>query len=164
MKTTKVKKEEPLVIVKQSRDGHKVPQPPSAQQEWKRFKSDLALCLADLSEDEFLILASKRKNYYIQFAAQGNFGMRAEATSNVYVEQSSELLSAEAYGTMRHLGWNVPSATHGTSPDPDGSPNFFFDYPSPVNFKFLADLAAETLRRVYGVYHPGLLKYKSFWF
>jgi hypothetical protein len=55
----------------------------SADQEGERFTGDLAICLADLSEDEFLILSSKRKNYFVQFAAQRQFGMRIEAASNV---------------------------------------------------------------------------------
>ena len=47
-----------------------------ADKEWDRLADNLAVCLADLSEDEFLILSSKRANYFVQFAAQGQFGMR----------------------------------------------------------------------------------------
>jgi len=47
-------------------------QQPPAGKEWDRLADDLAVCLADLSEDEFLILSSKRENYFVQFAAQGS--------------------------------------------------------------------------------------------
>ena len=133
-----------------------------ADREWKRFTGDLALCLADLSEDEFLVLSSKRVNYYIQFAAQGQFGMRAEATSNAYVEPAEAAPSTQAYATMGQLGWKFPTGDPNSAPDPDGSPNFFVDLSSPVDFGSLAELAVHTFRRVYHIHHPGQLQYKSF--
>ena len=33
-------------------------------EEWERFKGYLAMCIADLSEDEFLIVSTKRANYF----------------------------------------------------------------------------------------------------
>jgi hypothetical protein len=134
----------------------------SADQEWERFTGDLALCLADLSEDEYLVLTAKRVNYFIQFAAQGQFGMRAEATSNVYVEPPGAVLSADAYEAMKQLGWRLPTEVPDSPPDPDGSPNFFMDLSNPIDFGSLAALAVQTFRLVYHIDHPGKLRYKSF--
>lgn len=58
------------------------PAPEFAEEAWAQFASELTHALADLDEDEFLILTTKKGWYYVQFAAQGSFGMRAEATSN----------------------------------------------------------------------------------
>ena len=133
-----------------------------ADQEWERFTGDLALCLADLAEDEYLVLSAKRVNYYIQFAAQGQFGMRAEAASNVYVELTEAALSTEAYALMEQFGWKLPNEVPDSGHDPDGSPNFFLDVANPIDFAYLADLAVRTFRRVYHIHHPGQLQYKAF--
>jgi hypothetical protein len=128
---------------------------PPAEQEWKRFTGDLALCLTDLSEDEFLILSSKRLDYYIQFAAQGQFVMRAEATSNTYIKPAEAALSTHDYVAMGQLGWKSPTEGPNPTPDPDGSSNFFIDVALPVDFGSIAELAVHTLRRVYHLHHPG---------
>jgi hypothetical protein len=137
-------------------------QQPSAEQQWERFTGDLALCLADLSEDDFLVVSSKRLDYYVQFAAQGQFGMRAEATSNAYIKPSEAALSTHDYQAMAELGWKPPTESANSTPNPDGSTNFFVDIARPVDFGALAKLAVQTLRRVYHVNHPGTLQYKSF--
>ena len=134
-----------------------------ADKEWDRVADNLAVCLADLSEDEFLTLSSKCANYFVQFAAQGQFGMRIEATSNVYVAPPEAVLSADAYSSMAELGWKSPTGVPGSEPrDPDGSPNFFLDLALPVNFRRVADMSVKTLRQVYRISHPGQLQYKSF--
>ena len=63
-----------------------MPEAPSAESDWGGFGHDLALCLRDLDEDEYLVIAYKRANYYVQFAAQGRFGVRAEAACNIYIQ------------------------------------------------------------------------------
>ena len=131
-------------------------------EEWERFKGYLAMCIADLSEDEFLIVSSKRANYFVQFASQREFGMRIEATSNVYIDPPAAALSAETHSTMAVIGWRVPTETPVSEPDPDGSPNFFVDLASPVDFRSVADIAVHTLRCAYGIQHPGELQYTAF--
>ena len=90
----------------------------SAKEEWERFKGNLAMCIADLSEDEYLIVSSKRANYFVQFASQGQFGMRIEATSNVYINRPEAVLSAETYSTMAGIGWRAPTAPLSRNPIP----------------------------------------------
>jgi hypothetical protein len=134
-----------------------------ADEAWATFASALATCLPDLHEDEFLIVSYKRANYYVQFAAQGIFGMRVEASCNSFIEPEAALTD-EQYAMMAELGWNratedVPESGH--SDDPDGSPNFFMDLANPIDFKALGELATNTLRNAYRVLHPGELQYWS---
>jgi len=137
---------------------------PTAGAAWTTLASVLAISLAALEEDEFLILSSKRANYYVQFAAHGSFGMRAEASSNSFIDPEASLID-DQYAAMAGLGWQrateLPSET-GLSDDPDGSPNFFVDVASPVNHAALSQLAVATLRDIYGVLHPGGMTYSSF--
>ena len=133
--------------------------------EWKRFTADLALCLGDLDEDEFLILSHKRINYFVQFAAQGKFGMRAEAACNNFIEPIPALLTTDDYERLTELGWHKatnPPPKKGEPEPPDGSPNFFVDAAAPVNFKALAVMTTHTFQDVYRVRHPGSLEYKAF--
>ena len=140
---------------------------PSASEDWKRFSADLALCLSDLQEDEYLILSAKRANFFVQFAGQGRFGMRVEATSNSYIEEPEAQLTTDDYARLTQLGWHLPTRPphepgQPEPPDPDGSPNFFIDPSYPVDFQRLVRLAVDTLRQVYHVAHPGQLQYKAF--
>jgi hypothetical protein len=132
---------------------------PTDDEQWMRFTEDLALCLSDLGEDEYLVISCKRSNRYVQFAGQGNFGMRAEAAGNAYIEPEQAKLSNEDYAAMSRLGWQTPT---GTVSDPKGSPNFYLDVSSPVEFDSLAQVAIRTFRQIYGLSHPGQLQYKSF--
>ncbi|HAF14085.1 MAG TPA: hypothetical protein DCK99_10380 [Blastocatellia bacterium] len=135
---------------------------PSADQEWNGLTDNLALCLANLVEDDYLVISYKRVNYYLQFAAQGQFGMRVEAASNAYIVPAQARLSPEGYVAMDQLGWQTPTVLPEGITDPDGSPNFFVDLPSPVDFKSLSELAIRTFRQIYGMRHPGQLQYKAF--
>ena len=53
---------------------------------WRDFSKNLAACIGALAEDEYLIIARKRANQYVQFAGQGptvsGLKRRATATSN----------------------------------------------------------------------------------
>jgi len=44
---------------------------PSCSDAWAEFERNLAVALADLEEDDFLILASNAEHYYVPFAGQG---------------------------------------------------------------------------------------------
>ena len=138
-------------------------QPPAADV-WQAFEANLALALPELEEDEFLIISYKRANYFVQFAGQGGFGMRAEASSDAYIVEGQPQLPGAAR-LLRKLGWDPP--THSpTTEDADhpaeGSPNYYLDLGKPVDYHALAGLAVRTLRDVYGIGHPGELEYESF--
>ena len=78
---------------------------PNVDEEWARFSSNLALVLADLEEDEYLIISVKKTGLFVQFAAQGQFGMRAEAASNNYPKDKT--MPQDVCVVMRDLGWNA---------------------------------------------------------
>lgn len=138
----------------------------SASEEWQRLTEDLASCLEALNEDEDLVITHKRTNRYVQFAGQGEFGMRIEATSNAYIEPEAAQLTTQDYLVMGELGWHLPkeelALQPGANADPDSSPNFFLDLANPIDFNTVAALAVQTLRGVYRIRHPGMLVYKAF--
>lgn len=138
----------------------------SPDEEWQRLTTELGTCLAALNEDEFLVLTHKRTSRYVQFAAQGEFGTRIEAAGNANIEPATAGLALQDYLAMAKLGWHLPNdqlgQQAGAQADPDGSPNFFLDVASPVDFQAAATLAVQTLRGVYRIHHPGMLVYKAF--
>ncbi len=151
--------EEKCCKVKELKGVGALPPAPSADQEWARFTGDLALCLSDLREDEYLVIGCKRVNYYVQFAGQGQFGLRMEAAGNNFIKPEKAKLSEEDYVATVKLGWSLPTEK---SSNPDGSPNFFLYLASPVPFERAAGLAVQTFRQIYGISHPRRLVYKAF--
>ena len=140
---------------------------PKVSRAWGPFVEKLAASLEALEEDDYLVLTSKLsgQNIYVQFMCQGSFGLRAEAVSNHYLERKYRL-SDKAQKQLLKLGWSVP--THSgreekgsDQRDPDGGPNYFADWERPVPFAKVAQMAAESLRDVYRISHPGALMYKA---
>lgn len=143
---------------------------PTADEEWDRLTKTLALALYGLGEVEYLIVSSKpcdrHTNLYVQFAGQGRSGMRAEAVSNVYIEPPEARLSADDCAAMVRLGWepptNRPPEEHCPTDDSHGSPNFFRDWPFPVDYEALAAVTTRTFREVYRIRLLGELEYTAF--
>lgn len=131
---------------------------------WPQFALKLADCLRSLDEDEYLILSVKRTDRFVQFAAQGAFGLRAETTGNDHLAES-ERLGAGQLAALGAAGWLCPRVGPAESTleaDPDGSPNFYVQFTVPVLFEDVCDLAVHTLAEILGVPHPGFLEYDSF--
>jgi hypothetical protein len=135
--------------------------PPSSDA-WDELQRSLATALADLEEDECLIIASKAEHYFVQFSGQGKHGMRAEAVSNAFIMADAKL-SAGACENLLCLGWNAPTyvPAKGVEEPADGSPNYYVDAATPVPHVRLAALAVKTLRQIYRVRHPVELTYKA---
>ena len=49
-----------------------------------------------------------------------------------------------------------------TQNQPDGSPNFFCEFPPPVFYGEVAHFAVRTLVEALWVHHPGILEYEAF--
>jgi hypothetical protein len=131
---------------------------------WPPFAQKLATVLERLDEDQFLILSVKRSNRFIQFAAQGAFGIRIETTSNSYLEKPEQLDTCQIV-TLIGDGWHVPTGIPADSTpedDPDGSPNFYVEFPHPVSFDVVANLTVRTLAEILRVPHPASLQYEAF--
>lgn len=132
--------------------------------DWPVFQNKLAQTLEYLSEDEFLILSRKHSSRFVQFSAQGSFGMRIETTSNAYLGEE-EQIGSETHCLLLSMGWKAPTGNPAESTpdaDPDGSPNYFVDFPQETSCTAIATLAIRTLADIFGVSHPGQLEYESF--
>lgn len=150
-------------MVNRCRGASAVPAAPRSVA-WPPFTERLATALGSLEEDEFLILSVKQSHRFLQFAAQGGFGMRAETTANHYLAPT-ERLDAVQVAALTAAGWRSPTGTpEGSTPerDPDGSPNFFVELPAPVVFDRVAELAVRTLSEILRIPHPGFLEYEAF--
>lgn len=138
---------------------------PPAKVAWRRFAARLHEVIGALEEDEYLIVLVKRSNYFVQFAAQGACGMRAEAVSNYYLAEPDSLDEAQ-HAALLALGWraptNLPEGLAASWHRPDGSSNYFLDIAPPVDYAALALLAVATLVQVLGAAHPGELEYRAF--
>jgi len=131
---------------------------------WPTFAEKLAAVLGNLEEDQFLILLVKRTDQFVQFAAQGSFGIRIETTSSSYLPKT-EQLNEQQISTLIDIGWIEPTGKPSESTpeyDPDGSPNFFMEFSVPVSFEAVANLAIRTLAEILRVPHPGFLQYEAF--
>lgn len=138
--------------------------PPRRSADWPAFAQRLASVLGALQEDQYLVVSLKGTNRYVQFAAQGHWGMRAECVSNEYLS-GPERLDERQLARLRELGWHDPTGSAPESTperDPDGSPNHFVECSAKAAVAGLADLAVTTLVDVLGVAHPGFLEYKAF--
>ena len=132
--------------------------------DWPVFQHRLAEALDLLAEDQFLVISQKQGGRFIQFAGQGSFGLRAETVSNHFLKDDAQL-TAEAQYTLLHLGWQSPSGNARASTperDPDGSPNYFVQFPAGASTARIADLAVTTLADVLAVPYPGSLAYEAF--
>ncbi|MBS0512915.1 MAG: hypothetical protein JSR42_17240 [Proteobacteria bacterium] len=141
-----------------------IPDNPTILREWLAFSERLATVLSALQEDQFLVISVKQTNRYIQFAAQGSDGMRAEVSSNAFLS-SSERLSEGQMARLTHAGWLPPTGRPEASTpehDPDGSSNFFKQYPVPINSRQIAEEAVAALAHILRVPHPGFLEYDAF--
>lgn len=137
----------------------------STDEAWAAFEGALALAIQALEEDEFLIISSKRRNQFVQFADQGSFGLRAEASWGVYDVATEGLPGRELVENLMGLGWQTPTHSPGTEDaehPSDGSPNFYLELGKPLDYDVLAQLAVATLRDAYEIGYPGGLQYKAF--
>jgi hypothetical protein len=135
-----------------------------AARDWRKLGANLAAVLGAMGEDQYLIISAKREPWFVQFAKQGAELLRAEAVSNHYLPEGSRLPDAKV-ATLTRLGWVAPTGLPPESTpekQPNGSPNFFRDFTPPVPFEDVAQLAVETLTKVYGVVHPTALEYQAF--
>lgn len=138
------------------------PSPVSTREAWIGLHAALAACLESFEEDDLLVISRKAGAGFVQFAGQGAHGMRVEAVSNAFLPPGEQLPSYME-DEMLTLGWCAPTFVPAAGePEPtEGSCNFYVDAGTPIPARALARLAAMTLRRVYGVRHPGELQYKA---
>ena len=122
---------------------------PSRPADWPDFVAELARTLAALGPTESLVLevvpagSVGPSSYYVRFAPQPD-GLRAEAVGNAFLPEPAQLNDAELE-RLEKQGWTAPASQ---------SPNFWKDWPAPVPYDAVADLAVTTLRLIYGAQTP----------
>lgn len=123
---------------------------------WDALSARLAETLDCLEEGHFLVIKTRgTANHFVQFAAAGVTGMRAEAVSNGFLSPG-ETLDHAAEVRLRRLGWRPPTDIG------DGPVNWWRHYELPLPATRMASLALETLAKVYDVPHPDRLAYIAF--
>jgi hypothetical protein len=124
--------------------------------EWQHFRGRLTEALGCLEAGYYLILQSRDKDpYYVQFAAGGADGIRAEAVSNSFLP-AWRRLDATAIGRLRRLGWRPPTDIG------DGPVNWWRDLPAGAPLEDAAGLTVETMRKVFEIPRPTGLVYRAF--
>jgi hypothetical protein len=118
--------------------GSTVQEPPrhrkASSPAWPAFERKLAETLDALEEDQYLVVSAKRGWAYVQFAAQGSFGLRAECVGNNYLDEAHALRAGQV-ALLRRIGWSSPTGTREeilAKCQKGGSPNFFRDFDRPV--------------------------------
>jgi hypothetical protein len=110
------------------------------------------------------VIYKKDSNIFIQFVAQGEWGIRMETISNYYRDDQNQLTKAQM-DKLNNIGWNTPTNNPDQSTpknDPDGSPNYFIDYDVPADYEAIAQITIKTFVDVLGISHPGMLEYEAF--
>lgn len=131
--------------------------------DWPAFAKNLSAVLSGMQEDQFLILSDKNSRRYIQLAAQGEYGMRVEVSSNAYLPRHDHFSDRQMVQLVE-AGWQPPTGKPEESTpeqDPDGSPNFFIQHVEPIDAAQIANQAVSTLLRILRIPHPGFLTYEA---
>jgi hypothetical protein len=131
---------------------------------WDAFSKKLAFVLSKLEKDQYLIISAEGSNRFVQFACQGEQGMRVEVTSNHFLKGKDRLNRRQA-SWLRANGWNAPTGNPKKATpekDPNGSPNHFVDLPVSIASDDIARLAVEALVNGLEIQSPASLTYKAF--
>ncbi len=114
---------------------------------WPAFEKRLADAIGALDEDQYLILSKKRGWGYVQFAAQGFYGIRGECMSNHYLDAAHALTKVQMDALVA-LGRLAPTGTPAevcADKKKDGSPNYHRDFEGRARVARAARLAVRTL-------------------
>lgn len=124
--------------------------------EWLQLRGRLADTLGCLEDGHFLVLQTRDDEpYYVQFAAHGADGLRAEAVSNRFLH-GWRRLDRTAHGRLRRLGWRPPTDIG------DGPVNWWRSFSAGDPLDEAAGLAVNTLRKVFEIPRPVGLVYHAF--
>ena len=129
---------------------------------WRRFQSRLADHVVAMADDDVLVVDAETwldddatgAAPYVQFCAWGDDLVRAEVSSNEYLDPQVAL-DVAGVEALAGLGWLEP--THAADEEPDGgSANFYVDARRREGDR-VAAMAVAALRDVFGVPHPAFL-------
>jgi hypothetical protein len=134
----------------------------STERAWSAFQARLADRVADLSDDEIVVVEvgsvvdqdAEGAAPYVQFCAWGDTRVRCEVSSNEYLDPHVRIDRA-GVDTIVELGWSAPTARRDEDAG-EGSSNFFLDAER-VEGDRLAVMTTRVLRDIFGVAHPAFL-------
>ncbi|MEJ7627958.1 MAG: YbjN domain-containing protein [Nocardioidaceae bacterium] len=130
---------------------------------WLAFGSRLRRTLSGLRDSQVVMLelpspydedALDGAVPYLQFTGYGEGVVRAEVSSNAFLDERHRLDEHQMQRLTR-LGWSPPSYGPGDEPD-SGSPNFFSDA-NTDDVDALVPMSVDAIHDVFGVPHPSFL-------
>ncbi len=135
----------------------------STERAWSRFQARLADHIADMSDDDVLVVSAESavteddegSAPYVQFCAWGQTLVRSEVSSNEYLADEVQLDDV-ATSTIEGLGWSAPTASRDDDDPGEGSANFYLDTER-SQADLLAVMTCRAMRDVFGVAHPAFL-------
>lgn len=135
---------------------------------WLAFGSRLRRTLSGLRDSQVVMLELPSPHDeddldgavpYLQFTGYGEGVVRAEVSSNTFLDERHQLDDHQAR-RLTELGWSPPS--YGPADEPDaGSPNFFADA-STEGVDRLVPMSVNAIHDVFGVPHPSFLTATGF--
>jgi len=130
---------------------------------WRGFRARLADRLGAMADDDLLMIRAETGvdedelagcAPYLQFVGWGGDLVRAETSSNAYLDDRFRLTERDE-GLLVELGWLAP--TYGPEDEPDsGSVNFHTDHER-READLVAVMAVRALREAFGCAHPVFL-------
>src|SRR3954447_6275324 len=134
----------------------------STERAWSRFQARLADHVAEMDDDEVLVISAdsavdpeaEGAAPYVQFCAWGGTLVRSEVSSNAFLADEVRLDEA-AMAALEDLGWLAPAAGDEAASD-EAPANFHLDTER-VEADRLAVMACRALRDIFGVPHPAFL-------
>ena len=127
-----------------------------AEEAWTRFRARLADHVAEMGDDDVLIVDTDPDDAatggalpYVQFCAYDAGWVRCEVSSNAYLVPDRRLDVQEAAAVVA-LGWSDPA-------DGETEPGNFYVDAERVEADRLAVMTVRVLREVFGVPHPSFL-------
>lgn len=135
----------------------------STERAWSRFQARLADHIADMSDDDVLVVSAEAavdeddegSAPYVQFCAWGETLVRSEVSSNEYLADEVRMDDV-ATSTLEGLGWAAPTARRDDEDPGEGSANFYLDTERSQADR-LAVMTCRAMREVFGVAHPAFL-------
>lgn len=131
---------------------------------WSRFRVALGDHIVAMGDDDILVIDAESSldeeadgaAPYVQFCAYGEDSVRAEVSSNEYLD-AEVMLDEVQEDLLVELGWAAPAYACDERPD-HGSANFYVDATRREGDR-LAVMAVGALRDVFGVPHPAFLSW-----
>ncbi len=118
---------------------------------WEDLERRLAVALAEMAPETFLLVGAPASGHYVQFA-RGSSQFRGEAVSSHHLPPPTQLTEAQEV-LLHGLGWLRPE------PSQDGR-NLYRDWPLPPPAAEIARVAVATLSSAYAIATPNDLQYR----